>query len=361
MKTPAINTSALPFFRFFAASVVAFFHFGQKIEWYSRVPALFKAGSLMVTFFFVLSGFVLFLGYSQRDFHLRQYWMKRAIKILPLYYLAFLLAAGLWAYKGQLTLLEFFLNLFCLQSWFPHPLSLNFTSWFVSALLFFYCVFPFIQTFLRKTRPDGHLLLLAGFLLWAITQGGLTMLLNSDLYPGYPSWPADLIYYFPLSHFCSFFMGICGGYYLVTREIKVREGGLVSAWITVSLLSAVTLMVQFQSRLEQLAGVDLPFAASLYAPVMLLLLFHLTVTRNPLLKILSWPQFVIWGEMSYPLFILQAPLDTLYKYLVPGHDVMAPGGYFVLFTLFLLSTAFLATIAEKRVGKRIVRRLTANA
>ena len=29
-----VNTSTLPFFRFLAAGIVVFFHFGQKIEWY---------------------------------------------------------------------------------------------------------------------------------------------------------------------------------------------------------------------------------------------------------------------------------------------------------------------------------------
>jgi len=395
----AINTATLPFFRFFAACVVAFFHFGQKISWYPQLPAIFKAGSLMVTFFFVLSGFSLFLGYfrsaarssSQQDcpgtraatkgrgegggppkaadqgrdlpasfqeFRLQHYWIKRAIKIFPLYYLAFFLSAGLWAYQGQLTPLEFLLNLFCLQSWFPNPLSLNFTSWFVSALLSFYAAFPFILSFLQKTRPKGHHLLLASALLWGMTQGVLTLFLNSDLYRGYPSWHADLIHYFPLSHFCSFFMGICGAYVLVTKERKAKRGGPLSALFTLAFLLAIALMVQYQSDFEQIAGLDLPFATSFYAPLMLLFLLHLTRSRNFFLDFLASTRFVIWGEVSYALFILQAPLDRLYKYLVPASEAQGPALHFALFSLFLLAFSVLATMAEKRAGHWIVSRIT---
>jgi len=150
MKTTAINTSVFPILRFFAASIVVFFHFGQKIEYYQQVPVIFKAGPQMVTFFFVLSGFVLFLGYQGRELVFRQYFLKRAIKILPLYFLAFLMSVVFRTLSGHLSFAEFLLNLLCLQSWFPHPLSLNFTSWFVSDLLFFYCVFPPILFVLKK-------------------------------------------------------------------------------------------------------------------------------------------------------------------------------------------------------------------
>lgn len=349
---PAINTAALPFFRFVAACIVIFFHFGQKIEFYPQVPAVFKSGSLMVTFFFVLSGFVLVLGYHQRPLNWRQYWTKRAIKILPLYLLALLLSAGFSALAGHLTAADFILNLFCLQSWFPGPLAINFASWFVSVLLFCYCLFPPILFFLQQKRPDGRLMLAVSLLLWVITQLILIRLLNSDFYTGYPSWSHDLIYYFPLSHFCSFFIGICGAYYLQTCSYQAKQGSMWSLLTTLALFGAVALLVQLQPQLVQLLGLKLPFAASFYAPVMLLVLWHLTCSSNPLLHILSWPKFALWGEMSYGLFILQAPMDTLYKYLIPDLS-MEPGIYFMLLFILLAATVFLLIVVEKAVAGRI--------
>lgn len=353
MKTTAINTSVFPFFRFFAAGIVVFFHFGKKIEYYQQVPVIFKAGPQMVTFFFVLSGFVLFLGYQRRELVFRQYVLKRAIKILPLYFLAFLMSVGFRTVSGHLSFSEFLLNFLCLQSWFPHPLSLNFTSWFVSDLLFFYCVFPLILFALKKTRPDGWKMITVGLLLWALTQGVLIKLLNTDFYTGHSFPTYDLILYFPLFHFCSFFIGVCGAYFIQVNEVRRHQGKVMSSLTTLLLLCAVGLMVQLQPELSKLAGCKLPFASSFYAPFFLLVICHVTLSTNPLLRILSWHNFVLWGEMSYALYILQAPMDTLYKYMIPEHVGVQPGMYFVLFFVLLVSTAFLVTWVEKTILKRL--------
>lgn len=352
-----LNTAPLPFFRFLAACIVVMFHFGQKMEQYPRIPEVFKAGSLMVTFFFVLSGFVLFLGYSRKTFDWRQYLVKRAVKILPMYYLAFLVSAGLLFFLGRLPLSDFFLNLFCLQSWFPYPLTVNFTSWFVSALMFCYCLFPLVLFFLRKVRPDGRLVLFAGLLFWTLTQWVVIRIVNSETYPGNPYWSYNLIYYFPPFHCCSFVLGICGAYYLMTKEAQVRKGGIHSSLITLFLLGAVAMIVQCQPVLEKLAGYRLPFGVSLYAPVMLLLLMQLTLSRNRLLEILSWPKFILWGEMSYAIFILQAPLDKLDNYFLSSYYDMGPGMHFIFFFMLLLCISLPAAMVEKTVGKRIGRRL----
>lgn len=353
MKTTAIDTSVFPILRFFAASIVVFFHFGQKIEYYPQVPVIFKAGPQMVTFFFVLSGFVLFLGYQGRELVFRQYFLKRAIKILPLYFLAFLMSVVFRTLSGHLSFAEFLLNLFCLQSWFPHPLSLNFTSWFVSDLLFFYGVFPPILFVLKKTRPNGWKMVTVSLLLWALTQGILIKLLNTDFYAGH-SFPAyDLILYFPLSHFCSFFMGICGAYFIQSNGVAIREGTIMSLLLTLFIFCAVGLMAQLQPELSKLAGWKLPFASSFYAPVVLVVLCHVSLTRNPLLRILSWPDFVLWGEISYALYILQAPMDTLYKYIVPEHLGVQPGMNFLMFFILLVTTAFLVTWVEKFFIRRL--------
>ncbi|MBA3008376.1 MAG: acyltransferase [Proteobacteria bacterium] len=352
MKTTAINTSVFPILRFFAASIVVFFHFGQKIEYYQQVPVIFKAGPQMVTFFFVLSGFVLFLGYQGRELVFRQYFLKRAIKILPLYFLAFLMSVVFRTLSGHLSFAEFLLNLLCLQSWFPHPLSLNFTSWFVSDLLFFYCVFPPILFVLKKTRPDGWKMVTVGLLFWALTQGVLVKLLNTDFHGGYFS-SYDLILYSPLSHFCSFFMGICGAYFIQNNGVGRQQGATMSLLLSLFILCAVGLMVQFQPQLSELAGCKLPFASSFYAPVVLLVLCHMSLSRNPLLRILLWPNFVLWGEISYALYILQAPMDTLYKYIVPEHLGVQPGMNFFMFFILLVATAFLVTWVEKIIIRRL--------
>jgi peptidoglycan/LPS O-acetylase OafA/YrhL len=357
----AINTAPLPFFRFFAACIVVFFHFAQDVSWYPQVPEVFKAGSLMVTFFFVLSGFVLMLGYHQKPFSFRHYLIKRAVKILPLYYLAFVVSAGVLAYAGKLAPSEFFLNLFCLHSWVPDPLTMNFTSWFVSALIFCYGIFPLILFFLRRVRPDGGVMLVAGVLFWAVTQWLVMQIMNADTYDGDHYWSYHLIYYFPPFHLCSFFMGICGAYFLVTRNMKIGGGGFHSALITLFLLGAVAMLVQFEPELEKLVDHRLPFGVSFYAPVMLLLLLHVMLSQNPFLRILSWPKFMLWGEASYGVYILQGPLDKLDNYFISSYYEVGQVTHLVFFSLFLLLCSFLAMMAEKAVAQRFARQRMSRA
>lgn len=353
LKPIAINTAPLSFFRFFAACVVIFFHFGKKIEWYPQVPDVFKSGSLMVTFFFVLSGYSLYSGYCQREFNFWSYLRKRAVKILPLYYLAFVLMVFFQASSGQLTASEFVLNLFGLQAWFPQPLSLNFTSWFVSALLFFYAIFPAIVSYLRKSKPESSHLFLVSMILWGITQISLILLVNSRVYATCSSRLVDVICYFPLSHFCSFFMGICGAYAVATRRCQARTGDICMTVTTLILFLFTAFMVQTQPQLERLVGFDLPFSASWNAPLILLLMLHLISCQNPLLKILSSPRWRIWGELSYALFILQAPIDWLYNYALPNNVSLEPAARFFFFFSFLMTLSFMAMIAEKRIVRRL--------
>lgn len=356
MKNPAVNTSALPIFRFFAACVVCFFHFGQKTDFYHHVPEIFKAGAEMVTFFFVLSGFLLYLGYHQRELvSLRQYFMKRAIRILPLYYVAFLMTVVLRGIAGKLSFPEFFINLFCLQSWFVSPISFNFTSWFVSDLVFFYCLFPFILSFLKKYKPAPAHMIAASLLLWLVTQGVLTRLLNSSFYLGYPSHSHDLLFYLPFSHFCSFFIGICGAYCVRKYNLRERRGEVVSLLTTAILLGAVAMLIQTLPRFTRSLGFELPFYSSLYAPVFLAVILNITLSRNSLLRMLSWPRFVFWGEVSYALYIIQAPMDELYKYLIPGLFTVQEEVKLLLFFVLLVSVSAILTSWEKLVVRRIVR------
>jgi peptidoglycan/LPS O-acetylase OafA/YrhL len=353
---PAVNTSALPIFRFFAACVVGFFHFGQKTDFYYHFPEIFKAGAEMVTFFFVLSGFLLYLGYHQRELiSLRQYFTKRAIRILPLYYVAFLMTVVLRGIAGRLSFSEFFINLFCLQSWFVSPISFNFTSWFVSDLVFFYCLFPFILAFLKKHKPAPAHMIAASLLLWLVTQGILTSLLNSHFYLGYPSYSHDLLFYLPLPHFCSFFMGICGAYCVRAYDLRERRGEVVSLLRTVLLLAAVAGLIQVLPRFTRGLGFELPFYSSLYAPVFLAVIMNITLSRNSVLRMLSWRRFVFWGEVSYALYIIQAPMDELYKYLIPGLFTVSEDVKFLLFFALLVSVSAMLTSWEKTVVRRIVR------
>jgi peptidoglycan/LPS O-acetylase OafA/YrhL len=150
--------------RFVAALLVFGFHVAQ----YSPdgplgtvVDALFGHGLVGVSFFFLLSGFV--LTWSRRpDDTTARFYRRRFARIAPAYWaaLAFALAARTWnpppSGPGSL-LVPALPSVVGLQAWFPATdvhFGGNAVGWSVSAELFFYAAFPFLVLLLdrRVTR-----------------------------------------------------------------------------------------------------------------------------------------------------------------------------------------------------------------
>lgn len=115
--------------------------------------SVLQAGrAIGVTFFFILSGFLLAYGYKKRlmtrEISTSDFYKARAVKLYPLHILCFA-AVFLLGIRNFVTadLPKAVLNLFLLQSWVPSPdyyMSYNAVSWFLSDELFFYLMFPFV-------------------------------------------------------------------------------------------------------------------------------------------------------------------------------------------------------------------------
>src|SRR5689334_24226753 len=84
----------LTFTRFVAALAVVLFHSGGVFP-FNLFPLrqIFASGQIAVTYFFVLSGFVLAWAYYQpgREFKWRDYLFARFSRIYPVYLLSFLI------------------------------------------------------------------------------------------------------------------------------------------------------------------------------------------------------------------------------------------------------------------------------
>ena len=119
MKDFPIDTSSLSVFRFLGVVTVSLIHYSTNTgNFYSPISSPTMGGAI-ITFFFVLSGFNLFLTYQkQGTVNLRRFFIKRTIRILPFYYMALLMMALILLTSGRFSFTGFFLSLFCIQSWF---------------------------------------------------------------------------------------------------------------------------------------------------------------------------------------------------------------------------------------------------
>ena len=175
--------------RFFAAALVFILHADNhglvSLESFSYFD-LSKA----VSFFFLLSGFVLTYAYGNRRIYLSKFYISRFLRIWPITFLSLLLTLLLlpdYIYlPGPLSQFShgsvLLTNILCIQSLIPIPsfyFSFNAVAWSVSVELIFYALFPFL-TVLSFRALTKILFLISTFVVFSILSVSL---------PFYPSPP----------------------------------------------------------------------------------------------------------------------------------------------------------------------------
>lgn len=354
----ATRVEALTFLRFIAAVVVVFFHYGQKTALGLLAQPAIISGPQMVTFFFVLSGFVLMVAYFPVQKPLKGYYLARIARIAPIYMLALALYCFFqYGRKGFHDYLPLFLSLTFLQSWFPnYPLTLNTPAWSLSVEAFFYLTFPLLVWGIRNSKVRPRTFLVVATAIWLFTQLILTHLLNSDFYQGYPSASFDIIFYFPLSHYASFLMGVAGGHlFIETREWHENSGRW--AWLALILsFGFVYFLLQYPGLYQAPLGLSLPTGASLYAPAFLLLVLSVAYAKNLFTRLLALPPLVVLGEASYSVYILQKPVYLAYIKYITNRLGLSGDADFYAYLLILVCTSLLSFyVVEKPARKLILR------
>lgn len=123
-----------------------------------------KMGAIFMTGFFMLSGFVLFATYQERNLFeiqgLKHFYLKRIIAIAPLYLIVSLVYM-FFCSKETLSqnLLLIPIEILGLQSFYSSlfHVSHNDGTWFISCLFFCYLLFPFMQGIVKQISPKGRL------------------------------------------------------------------------------------------------------------------------------------------------------------------------------------------------------------
>lgn len=150
--------------RFIFCILILIYHFFEstgKLHFY-------YGGDAGVTFFFILSGFVLSIGcgpsVANGTFHYVQFLRKRLAKIYPLHLVTFIIALCMSFVAGvKFNIIKTFLHVFMLQEFTLSEDMLRYgtgLSWFLGALFFCYLLFPFLyrQLIVSRNKVFGALL-----------------------------------------------------------------------------------------------------------------------------------------------------------------------------------------------------------
>lgn len=166
-SSPRIRLDALTGMRWLAAFMVFFFHLRVFSPLPGPITAVFDQGYLGVTFFFVLSGFVLTWSQASNVSISTFYW-RRFARIYPSAIVALLFAIPVFYNLGVGFDTEFFdlkqvtpillLSFVLLQGWWSNPaifFSGNPAAWTLTFEMFFYLCHPYIFNKIKGLSVRG--------------------------------------------------------------------------------------------------------------------------------------------------------------------------------------------------------------
>lgn len=156
----------LDLFRITAATIIFCFHSIIHFECsYGVLHSFLRMGAVMMTGFFMLSGFSLYYIYSGRNLmmlkSMKRFLKRRLIGILPAYFatgLLYTVTQGKESLLQNLVLLP--VEVMGLQSVFSSLFSVSHIggTWFVSCIILCYVCFPFILSLLKQMNERAKII-----------------------------------------------------------------------------------------------------------------------------------------------------------------------------------------------------------
>lgn len=333
--------TGLSFTRFIAAIGIVFFHFGNNVPLFKMnlISNFVKYANLGVSYFFLLSGFIMVIAYQKSNFlnseERKKYWYNRFIRIYPAYFVALFLfiVIGIKFNNLYLSISTLIANLLLLQAWFLElSLSLNFTGWSLSVEMVFYLLFPFLYIRIKKLS-NSYLLLLLGFI-WLLNSCVHILLLHfENVFSHY------FVFYNPLLHLSTFVFGICLGFIYLRNMLP-------DFLLSKICLSMVLLIVFF------LIGSN-SFILNYSHNGFLIPLFSvvIVVLANSKNNIINNKFANYLGHISFGIYIYQLPVKTIYIYLF-NIDNLNSNTVFLGFIAFLICfSSFSFSFFENPINK----------
>jgi peptidoglycan/LPS O-acetylase OafA/YrhL len=280
--------------RFWAALLVVLYHLTTQVGAIQPVSALVMYGRTGVTFFFVLSGFVLAWTYGDKPIPVAVFLWRRFARLWPLVAVTGVLSLLAYALIGTPIVWHKAASTFVfMQAWrISWAGGANPAAWSLSDEAFFYVLFPLILI-VAATRARRRLL-------WIACAIALPVVWLCYVYYGWSGWRLD---YFPVSRLLQFVIGaLCG--LAASRGVR----GPVRYWPAVGLvvlfhaaLIPWHLLVPDTSRLGPFSGSEW-FATPVFALLIMAAAAH---DRDGLRTGVKGPWALRLGHWSFAVYLVQ--------------------------------------------------------
>jgi len=346
MSRKTVRLNSLTSLRYFAAAAVVVTHvnpFFLTSALQREATAYWYVG---VSFFFMLSGFVLTWSCSWQP--ARPFWWNRFSRIWPLQAsMMIIVYVCLWDFVTHPpNAVGWILQPFVLQAWDPNPRVYaggNGPTWSLSCEFFFYAMFPLLIRVVRRLGPRG--LALSAVVTVAV-MGLVPALVGSHVSAATYLW---LFYYLPGYRIGEFIIGM-----LLARAVQLGlrfprpsvgyllGWGWVAAWVVLTTL---------YTRTHHGDPVARPFATMLVLPgFVLLVLVGASADLAGRTRLMGAWLPVKLGEWSFALYLVQdGIISVLTRHLTLSKHELALGG--VLLLIFIAACTVVAAAAHYAIEK----------
>jgi peptidoglycan/LPS O-acetylase OafA/YrhL len=291
-RLPSLSGTRVP-----AAILVFGFHM-QIAGLYAKGSAadatsaeLFEHGTMRVSFFFLLSGFVLSWAFRPGEAK-RRSWRKRAARVFPNHAVTALVAlagaAGASAAAGADSWRVVLPDLFLVQSWVPDQkvyFGLNTVSWSLSCEVFFYLIFPFVIRAVDRLDPRR---------LWPVAAGLVAVVWSLPVLTSGWSQPVAywFIYVFPPVRALEFVLGV-----LMAQIVRKGRWIRLPVWVPTVTVVAVYLGVGY-------LPVKVGYVAAALVPLVLLVPALAQADLDGRRWFWARPKMVWLGELTFAFYLV---------------------------------------------------------
>ena len=257
----------------------------------------FKEGFVGVSFFFVLSGFIIAYNYQEKlqenKITKHAFWVARIARVYPLHWLTLFIAAVLGGYvitSGAMDWLKHFLASFTLtNAYIPKAdyfFSFNSPSWSLCCEQLFYLCFPFLVPLAKNYR---HLLYLFGFMA-ALIIVGMYFTPEENI--------KEYWYVNPVTRFPDFIVGIL----LFQLYERLKNKNITSLQGSLFEIAAIVLFLGFYFYAAEIPKVY-RYSCYYWLPIAVVLI-SFSLQKGFVSRLLSNRILIIGGEISYSFYLI---------------------------------------------------------
>lgn len=317
---------------------------------------IFDEGYIGVSFFFILSGFVLSYNYwdkfKSKTITSKEFYVARFARIYPLHLLTFLASVPLLLKsilsKPLLYLALSLVHLSLLQSFVPvKTVYFNFNSpaWSISDEMFFYLLTPFLFGALIFLKAK-HNIFTSLIVLFVIVLTGMVFLPEK--------YQHAIFYVHPFTRVLDFILGIF--IFLAYQKFDLNNlSKPLMSWLEVSSITLFLIFFAYHNHIPQVYR----FSVYYWIPTIFVLLVF-SFQKGAVSRILSHNKLLYLGEISFGFYMIHILVIRYYTIIANqlGLKTYYIFNALVIFIITLLLSIISFEIFEKRFNRLIKTRFS---